>query len=185
MKLYKNLLLLVVIFFLSVLSGCSFFSAKEAGYQPATVVDFTDKKLVNKAVLSAGGKLLVLPFRAGEGVPSNEELDKVSLVVIRGIVDSFNASKGHSKLEIIFSDDRNEADFVLMGYITKMSSPSRLAKWVLRKKQSILAAEGKILQRKSSIPVVTFKEKVKMKDKAFSELGLELGQKVGHFIVNH
>ena len=79
------------------------------------------KKLSIRALqpqrLLRGGKLIVVPFRAGEDAVATKELDHLALTIVKGMADGF--LEMNSNIVVVASRDANEADFIMNGYIDK------------------------------------------------------------------
>jgi hypothetical protein len=176
---------LLVFALIIVLSGCSWFkksSAHENSLYSATSLSLPvdSGKIFHKEKLKKGGKVAVLSFTAGENVEADEELDKIVLMIIRGISDSFEGSS----LNVVFEDDAKNADFVIEGHVTKMLSPSKLKRWVMQKKKIELAVEGKMLEAKTNqtLAVFTDSEKAKSNRGDYKQMAFVIGQNIGKFL---
>ncbi len=164
------------------LSGCAFFLKNKPKEIADSLTDTINGTIIHDKILSQGGKLLVLPFRAGPGVEANEELDKIALMMIRGLLDVFKAHNDQAKLKIIFSENKADADFILDGFITKISKPSKWKRWIFRSKTKSLGFKGKIMQTGSITPILFFSDTIQTKDKTAVDLGLLAGKRIGDFI---
>lgn len=177
----------VVVFFLCATgAGCSFLS--RSGPEPFTATSATELvdngKVIDPESLTSGGTLLVLPFKAGQGIAANEKLDKVALRVIRGLLDAVEAADSTSPFTIVFNEDQGKADYILDGYITGMESPSRFQRWFFGKQRRTLQVEGEITGRDKINPVIVFTDTVKKEDTDFYALGLTAGRHIGNFILD-
>lgn len=147
--------------------------------------------------LSSGGKIYFYPFNPGENVEFNEEMDKATLGIVKGVVDviggsemlSFKGIKGQdvpklkeslSLFEVVFDNTNLEADFFLEGRIVKMETPSKIASLFLRRRNIILGIEGLLLDSKTKKILFSFKDQIEGdKDKInFSALGYQLGARL-------
>ncbi len=175
---YISLILLCI-----TVSGCSYFvkdNLKGLNEKKEYVKSGT---IINDVSLSTGGKLLVLPFKAGKDVEANEELDKITMFIIRGVIEAFKENGKDSNLEIVFSEDNIRADFILEGFITGIIKPAKLSSWILRDKECSLFVEGKIYKKKSINPILIFSDTVKSKKASILDLGLSSGRNIGNFII--
>ena len=115
----------------------------------------------------SGGKLGFVPFKAGPQAEDNEELDKLSLMLIKGIREGLQAHKA----AFTVTDKAEEADFILEGYIEEFS----------RTKFSV---SGEIWGRDSGAKVLTFASSRTMKPKKSDSLdtAYRAGVAIGNFI---
>jgi len=185
MKFYFKSLIIVLVLVLSLSPGCSFFSNKKriASLKPATFIHAGN--MIDKNALSKGGKVLVLPFKAGEGVEANEAFDKSCLMIIKGVADSFGGNQKHSlDFEAIFSDPGDIADFILEGYITRLEYPSFFRRWVLMDKTINVEVKGQIKRCQSEKVVIVFVDKMKIESSREKYLGKTIGKNIGNFILS-
>jgi len=163
--------------------GCSWFQAEKTS--PAELTRFVQSgKIVNESRLNRGGTLLIVPFDAGESVEANDVMDKVALRIIRGLLDVLE--NANHRFDIIYSEDKRDADLVLDGRITKLTQPSTLRKWVLFDKQRELEIEGFLKEVETGRTVLYFSDskKTKSDEENHNILALQIGQDIGRFILS-
>ena len=200
----KNLKTLFLIF-LCFLIGCAWFKTNSSSSQGASL-DGATGKIVLAERLKKGGRLLVVPFSAGVGIEANEQCEKISLAIVRGIVDVFEENNvglrqttlkdntdtsnlgqhDGGRFEILFSEDSRKADLIIEGHITDLRQPSQFQKWVLRKKTMRLSVEGRMVDRTTGEMILAFNDTQQSKNskKSYQELGYLIGKDIGHFIVS-
>lgn len=140
-------------------------------------------KVLNTELLNNSHKILAIPFRPGKGVESNEKLDAISLMIIKGLHDSFKDSGGHYK--VLSADESEDAELILRGYIVKMQAPKKGWKsWFVFKKPLILAIDVTLLHQKSGQTVAVFKQVRESREKNLDlkYLAHFLGQDIGNII---
>jgi len=192
---------LFIIFILSLFTGCSWFTLGKSGAVTsdvqieekvqASAYSLQSVNIVNIERFQQGGRLLIRPFKAGEGVEVNEGLDQITLRIIRGILDVYEGKATYQqdrldpkRFELIFSADYVQADFVLDGWVTEVYSPSKWRRWLLADRNIHLNVEGKISDQKNGYTVAVFRDvrKAKSKNNNYRELGQEIGKNLGFFI---
>ncbi|HLF17997.1 MAG TPA: hypothetical protein VI749_03770 [Candidatus Omnitrophota bacterium] len=200
MKLIPRYDLLIILF---ICSGCAWFGSQEANpdIEPSAMqLEKLEKtrfveagRIVNKARLHEGGKLLIKPFSAGPNVEVNDELDRVSLRIIRGVLDIYEGKALPQELKDEFKADRfdialteeeQDAELILRGHVTELSSPSGWKKWMGMKPKIRLSVEGRLVDSRSNVTVLLFKDSIEA-EKAkgdFGQLGQEIGQHIGKYI---
>lgn len=166
---------------ISIFTSCTWISqSKETSLPVAPVIDRGG--VLKPSLLENGGKLIVIPFKAGEGVTATAMMDKTSLMFIKGLADILQEE--NSNLEVVLANQAYEADFVMEGHITKIYAPSKIQRWFLRKKNREVAIKGKMVHRFSDEPIFIFTRSrmAPQKTSTYAQLGYWLGQDIGHFI---
>ena len=135
--------------------------------------------------LSQGTKLLIVPFTAGSAVEATEELDKIALMMVKGIAETV-AESGKS-VEIVDGEQANKVDFILRGHVTEIEETGGgLSRWWGKPQQKILGVEVALVDYKTNRVVAHF---VQQKESAqpnvnYRTLGLELGREIGQSLVS-
>jgi hypothetical protein len=142
-------------------------------------------QLVDLERLSSGGKVLVFPFAAGVGVEAGGQLDKASLMVIKGLSDVFEREDKGGLFTILTDENAREADLVIQGHITDIKISSKIGRWGLLKKVKRLSVEGKMLEMNSGKTVAIFSDQTRTgdPDEDLKALGYRLGQNIGKFLL--
>lgn len=159
-------------------AGCAWFSSSK----PSS--ELIHGKIVDRERLKQGGKLLVIPFKAGEGVEASEELDQISFAIAAGLVDTFK--KGADIFEIIADGHTEKPELVLKGYITEMDQPHKIKKWVLQRKTIGLGVECKLIEPATGKTLFVFegRKDSSLRQNSFKDLGVLLAQDIGRFILD-
>ncbi len=164
--------------------GCSFIRPQEpvsvVQPQPSVIVKGT---VIHSSLLSAGGNLLVVPFSAGVGVADTGELDRISLMIVKGIV-SVLKDRG-SPFKVLVADNADTADMMIKGHVVRMETPWGVEKWMPGKKKKIFGVKGKLIEREKGRTVLLFSHHrhTAQDDLSFEEMGLSVGEDVGRFIL--
>jgi hypothetical protein len=142
-----------------------------------------DARIVNVERFKEGGKLVILPLKAGVGVESNKELDKIALMIIKGVSEILERENG--KITVVFDDGAEDADLIMKGHIVERTVPGKMKKFVLMNKNIELGVEGKLIDRNTGETIVVFsdQQKTNLKEGNFLQLGYTIGQNIGQYIV--
>lgn len=139
--------------------------------------------MISPQKLQEGGKLLLVPFRAGGNVVATKELDKIAFRMMQGISIALEDNK--PDFEILINLDQSQPDFLIDGYFTvKKESSDFLAKWFFRKKKYVLGVEGKLMDANSREVIAIFSDTMASNSpqEDFVYLGFRIGQNIGDFI---
>lgn len=186
LKLIQLMRYLFLIVLVLVGSGCSLFHKHQkaesiAVASPAPKVSrLENSKILDQEKLAKGGKILVVPFTPGVDVTADEELDRVSLMIVQGIAGSLD---GNPRFSVLNAENADTADFILEGRVIAMSKPGKLQKLVSRGKKHI-AVEGKMVDAKSGNMVLHFTDSKESQNKKepILNLGSAIGQDIGKFL---
>ncbi len=138
--------------------------------------DFSHQGQLN---FPTGAKFVVVPFTAGVGVEATQELETIALMIVRGIADAMEESRG--KLEVLTPDRLEEADFVIQGHVTELDKEDDgLMFWNKAQKKS-LAVEALIRDLKTGRGITNFSTRKEVEDSqtGFLQLARQLGEEIG------
>ena len=79
-----------IVLFLFIVSSCSFLSKKETVLIESEQISVTGS-VVDISLLREGEGLLIAPFKAGPGVAATGEMDRLSLIIVKSFVDTFES----------------------------------------------------------------------------------------------
>ena len=183
MRRFLNLVIILFIFG----HGCSWLGihkSRETLPESANPYISKSSKIVDKALLKKGGKVAIIPFVAGPNVEANDELDKISLMIVKGLAEELGVS---GVFEIVTGEAAKEADFILDGRITsigKTPSWEKVATASLKNNVK-LAVQGRIVTVTSKDLVLVFSDdrSGRQNQQTHQQLGLSLGQDIGKFIL--
>jgi len=164
--------------FVFVFSGCFWQAQVKPSEKPLDVV----VTLVNAAALKSGGKIAFTPLKAGPRASADEQSDRVSLMIIKGITDRL----AQSRTSLIVTGGENEPDLVLQGYIEELSQNGRFKRLVLRRDKGRLSISGEIWLSLTGAKVLTFAGYAHLSDyKDVFQAADALGEALGDEIVRH
>ncbi len=129
-------------------SGCFWHAQVKPSEKPLNVVVTS----VDAAALKSGGKIAFTPLKAGPGTSADEQSDRVSLMIIKGITERI----AQSRTSLIVAGGDNEPALVFQGYIEELSQNGGLKRLVLRRDKGRLAISGEIWLSSTGAKVLTF-----------------------------
>lgn len=188
----ENIFPKIAIFLLCFCAGCAWLKGgeKSAGGLNAAVPEtlssglISEGKVVNASALARGGRLLVVPFTAGAGVEANEELDRATLMIIKGMADTLG--ENDPSFEVLSGEDASMADFILRGHVIRYRKPSILRRWVMRDRRARLEVEGRLLNARSKETILLFAHARERAEGAGADkdLGYAIGEDLGRFLLS-
>ena len=127
----------------------------------------------------AGGKIAFTPFKAGGRASADDQLDRVSLAIIKGVTDSL----AQNKISLAIAASGEDADLVFGGYVDELSQNSRYQRVVLRRGKGRLVISGQVWQSSMGTKAANFAayahlDAYKDVTEAAYELGLSLGNEI-------
>ncbi|MFA5088971.1 MAG: hypothetical protein WC552_08080 [Candidatus Omnitrophota bacterium] len=181
----KSLNKLVVICILCLLAGCSWLKDKRAADRPARqVIPVSDGRVVDEKRLGEGGNLLIVPFSAGVGVVASDELEGISLMIVKGIAEVLLGSA--APLKILDAQSAHTADLILNGHIVRKAERREGRKLFLGGKNRRLGVKGEVIDRKTGKVVAYFTNEKIVGGAArdYRALGQAIGQDIGRFLLS-
>lgn len=163
--------------------------SNESEEQPLEPNKFVEKgRIISTEALQKGKNIAIIPFTAGVGVEANNDLDKVALMIIKGISDAFadDHSGKHDHFDILTAESSETADLIVQGHISSLKSPSKVKKWVLINGQKTLGVDGKIVDARTGESVLIFEDtqETGIKKETHDQLGYRIGKNIGLFILS-
>ena len=185
-SLVKRNFCLIFIFVMLSLSGCSWFhhrstiSSASSEFNPYVKTG----KIVDAQRLKAGGRVVIVPFKAGADVEADQELDKISLMIVKGFTDIVNSSGKQIKVDL--DQELSKADFIVEGHITGFVKPSTLKRWMPMKSKLTLSVKGKMMDINSGKTLALFTDiqNSNSQNKDIRQLGLIIGQNIARFLLS-
>ncbi len=166
------------------LVGCAWFHPKVKPIVPIKDTQFVATgRVVAPTLLEKGGRVAMIPFTAGSDVEATQELDRISLMMVRGLADTLN---NEPSKKIIFSPEEDETDFIITGHITQLSQPSKFKEWIFRNHKIILSIDGKMVDAHTKQTVLVFSDlkSAQYKKVKYEALGQIIGQDIAKFILS-
>ena len=138
--------------------------------------------LVDAAALKSGGKIAFTPLKAGARASADEQSDRVSLMIIKGMADRI----AQSRTSLIIAAPEDEPNLVFQGYIEELLQNSRFKRLVLRRDKGRLAISGEIWLSLTGAKALTFAGYAHLGDyKDVFQAADALGEALGDEIVRH
>lgn len=181
----KKALLSVWLSFVFLSLTCGLCYALE-GEPTAQFSGLTQANVFQKEKFAKGGKLLVVPFTPGENVPAGDELDHISLMIVKGIADTLGPYG--QPFKILTAQEAHEADFVIKGRIVELEEKKPFLKpWGRKLRRYRLKVEGNVLDVIEDEVLAKFSQtkKAQSQKNCFSALGYEIGVQIGRFLVDN
>ncbi len=178
----KNIIFLILILSISFFSGCSV-HPKPKVVKTLKVLPLTQARVFEQEKLAKGGKILVVPFSAGENIEATDQLDHISLMIVKGIADTLSSGK---PFKILVDQDAQSADFVIKGRIVQMEQKTPFHKpWRKKTEKLTLKVEGSVLGVENEEILAKFSQ-IKMLESQtdnFETLGYDIGTEIGRFLI--
>ncbi|MCA9403018.1 MAG: hypothetical protein KC897_04495 [Candidatus Omnitrophica bacterium] len=143
-----------------------------------------DGRMIAPKRLAKGGRVMLVPFRAGEHVIASQELDKIAFRMMQGIAIPLRDNRPYFEI-VINSEEGADPDFLIDGYFTrKRESADILSRWFFLRKKRILSVEGKLMDARTREVLATFEDGLVTQDadQDFLQLGFDIGRNIGEFI---
>ncbi|HQP10882.1 MAG TPA: hypothetical protein PKV41_05810, partial [Candidatus Omnitrophota bacterium] len=142
--------------------------------------------VMDAQALKDGKNIAVIPFTAGVGITADNALDKIALMIVKGLSDAIADGGGEREFLVLTAENIQEADFVVQGRIDSMKVPSRMRRWVLLEGRKSLGVSGKMINAKTGEAVLVFNDDIQTVEKSEShnELGYRIGKNIGLFILS-
>lgn len=164
------------------LAGCSV-HPKPKVVNTLKVLPLTQAMVFEKEKLAKGGKVLVVPFSAGENIEANDQLDRVSLMIVKGIADTLALGE---PFKILVEQDAQSADFVIKGRIVQMEQKTPFHKpWRKKTEKLTLKVEGSVLGVENEEILAKFSQ-IKILESqtvSFETLGYDIGTEIGRWLL--
>ena len=110
--------------------------------------------VVDLPAFQKGGTLVLGSFKPGAGAVANDETDRLSAMMIKGIRDTL---PGKNSRFTISTEGQENPDCYLDGYIENYGNDIRSTHLKLRKNQVLLSLDGEIWLRETGAKIFFFK----------------------------
>ena len=169
----------IILLFLCLCLGCASAKAKERPQEGS----LTSFKIFNENSLHKGGRLLIIPFRAGVNIEANDELNRIALMIVKGMVEAIK-KENENRFEIISVEQAQDAQFVIEGHVTRLSQPSRISKMGLGDKKITLGIEGDMVDLETGEKILIFKnlQERDQKGNSHQDMAYAMGRSIGQAI---
>lgn len=120
-------------------------------------------------------------FKPGVWAAADDDTDQLSMMMMKGISDTFPGMNTHFTLS---SDDQKDSDCYLDGHIDDYGSAPHVPHLKLRKGQVYLSVEGEIWLRETGEKMLVFQTStvIDLKTQDFKTVAYQIGVAMAHFI---
>lgn len=141
--------------------------------------------VVDEALLLEGGDLALVPFKAGSKAEANDELDRLSMMVLKGIKESLDENDQNISLHVV-NETEAKPQIVLEGYFEEYSKTNRVSRMMMHPNKSTLTLEGDLWLVSTGKRLLTFsiKKKFNPKKEKSMDIAYAMGKEIGRFIVS-
>lgn len=171
--------LIGVMFLIAGVSGCSVIS-RSARCDGSRV----SGQIIDSAVLERDARIAIVPFSAGVEARASEELDRASLLVLRGIQDGLEAAG--SPLYVVSQEtaaDLDPPDLQIIGRIECYETRDRWLRYIGGQRKRRIELRGRVLTRQGNLVAEFIYERQRpYAQMSEVEFLLEAGRAVGMFL---
>ena len=131
--------------------------------------------LLNEKALDIGGTLGLTAFNAGPGAAAGEELDRISLMLAKGIKENLSLQTTAIKIS---ENDKEDPSLLLKGYIEEYGQKNHKINF---------AVDGEIWLQETGAKVLIFQTAyvVDLKKEDPQQVAFRMGQAIGDYIAAH
>ena len=179
-KMNKTVVFALVVFSL-VLSGC--FSSVPVKSSSSASSSRATGTVIKEAEFKKGGTLVILPFKAGVGAVANPQLDRVALMIVKGMIDYLAEQK--TPFTVLSTEDQGRPQLVIEGYVNDFSQSGKMSRMIHGKKTT-LSVSGQMVVSGTHDRLFVFQHRRSMTDPKRDGLDVayQTGQDLGRFIVD-
>lgn len=179
----KNFLGMSLALSLIVCPGCSFFKPKKNIVQPPPPV-ILNGKIIQKERVAEGGRLLIVPFSPGETVEANAEFERVSLMIVKGVIETLQRQE--TPFTVLDDATAHTADLILKGRMLRMQERRVFKSWFRKKTVGKLSVEGMMIDRDTGDVLARFSADKSGADDAgkLDALGYAVGRDIGQLLLS-
>jgi hypothetical protein len=173
----KNLSFLFIIL---LICGCS--SSKKIVISDASgETPLVTGSVVNAAAFGKGGTLILNSFKAGAGAEADDDTDRLSSMMIKGIRDTLPGLNTHFNIP---ADDQDGSDYFLDGYIEDYGRDKHFSHLTLNKNQVHLSVDGEIWLRDTGEKIFLFQTStvINLKTQDPKSVAYQIGCAIARFI---
>ncbi|MBF0490869.1 MAG: hypothetical protein HQL15_09735 [Candidatus Omnitrophica bacterium] len=180
LNVFKRVLIVAIFSFVYVSSAYA--ATKQKGVEEK--VDSVVGSLLDRETLGQGGDIALVPFKAGAKAEANDELDRLSLMIIRGIKESLDAQKNAFH---VVDPEKTQPRMALQGYIDEFSKTGKLRKMMFRPAESCIALEGEVWLISNGQRLLSFSEERRFNPKKEKTLSVayDMGRSIGDYLGSH
>jgi hypothetical protein len=140
--------------------------------------------IIKESEFKKGGTLVILPFKAGENAMASQQLDRVALMIVKGMIDYLAQEK--TPFTVLTTQDQGKPDLVIDGYINDFTEPGTMKRWIMHNKKAVLTVDGFMEIAGTKERLLVFQHTRSMADpkKDGLDLAYKTGQDLGRYIVD-
>ena len=137
--------------------------------------------VLDSQLLVQGGNIALVPFKAGPNAEATDELDRLSLMIIKGIQDSLEHQK--TSLHVVDAAD-GQPKIALQGYIEEYSKTGNLSRMMMRPNKNSLSLVGEVWLISNGQRLLNFStdKKFNPKKEKPMDVAYVLGKEIGDYI---
>lgn len=126
---------------------------------------------------------MVAPFSAGEDVAAGDDLDRVSLRIVKGIADVLGEQA--RPFQLLVDKDAQNAHVVIKGRVTAMTKVKKVKGLPGKPRFFSLAVEGSLLDVETDEVIAKFFKDTRSsnRDDSFEAMGYRIGVEIGRFLL--
>jgi hypothetical protein len=184
--------MLIVVLGVFMLASCAH-GSKETKTKLARIVESAPVKNEGSSVVGAvldadtlaqGGEIALVPFKAGTNAEATDELDRLSLIITKGITDSLNAQA--TSLKVVDAAE-GKPRVALQGYIEEFSRSGKMSRVMMRPNEMSFSVVGEVWLISDGKRLLTFStdKRFDPKKQKAVDAAYHLGKEIGDFIGAH
>jgi hypothetical protein len=180
----KNMRRFLGLYLLILFLGCGCAARSQQGlpYQSLSGIG-VQGKILQPDILAAGGKVLIVPFSAGVYTAASEELDRASLVMMRGMIDGLNDASGRFQVLDLVRGDGTQPDIVITGNIERFEVRKNWMRYFGRSRERLIEFHARVVdQRGELLAVFSYVLKTRYQDMTQTDFLLKAGYDAGLFL---
>ena len=129
---------------------------------------------------------MIVPFTAGVEVVADKDLDRLSLMIVKGITETLQ--KQNTPFKILPASDAQNADFVIQGHITGRERSRARVNWISYSQKYSLSVDARMTERATGDLILIYsrqRETPSAKESQDNEMNLarQLGQDIAEYIL--
>jgi hypothetical protein len=144
---------------------------------PAILVEILQPK-----ILANGGKLVFIPFTAGADAEAGQQMDRLSLMIVKGASDAFQ--EGPSSIQVIDQGDPDAADMILEGHIEEFRSVRSRKPIGLGKIPGVVVIKAEVRARHTNEVLALISSRREFRDnRKVESLALDVGRQIAEQLI--
>jgi len=100
-------------------------------------------KAIRPEILRSGGRVVIVPFSAGPDVSASDELNQAALVMIRGMMDGFDARDG--RFQVVDQRWEGRPDLLITGRVERFEIEGKWKRYFGGSRRRRLQVSGRVV----------------------------------------